>query len=58
VTNLAVPALAHADGQSVLDYFGLDGVDKGRYIGYDSLFFLAFGVLAYLVLSYVKHQKR
>ncbi len=47
-----------ADGQTVLQYYSLDGVDKGSYIGYNTLFFLAFGVLAYLVLSFVKHQKR
>jgi ATP-binding cassette, subfamily G (WHITE), member 2 len=46
------------DGQTVLQYFGLSHVDKWSYIGYDSLFFVAYGILAYLALSYIKHEKR
>ncbi len=53
-----LPAGLPADGQTVLEYYGLDGVDKRTYIGYNALFFLAFVLLAYLVLSFVKHQKR
>ena len=45
-------------GQTVLQYFSLDGVSLSAYVGYNSLFFLAYGTLAYLALSFVKHQKR
>ena len=55
--ELSLPIIV-ADGQSVLQYFGLAQVNKFSYVGYDALFFVAFGVLAYLALSYIRHDKR
>ena len=45
-------------GQTVLQYFSLDGVSLSAYVGYNSLFFLVYGLLAYLALSFIRHQKR
>ena len=42
----------------MLQYFGLDGTSTSDYIGYLSLFFFVYLGLAYLALSYIKHQKR
>ena len=51
------------DGQTnttltVLEFFSLDGVSKWAFLGYESLFFLAFFTLAYLALRFVNFTKR
>ncbi len=43
---------------TVLQYFKLDHVNKNAYIGYDVLFFFGYSILAYLALSFVRHDKR
>ena len=47
-----------ADGQTVLTYFGLSNVNKSAYIGYDSLFFLVYFILAFLALSFIRWENR
>ncbi|KAG2446852.1 hypothetical protein HYH02_008009 [Chlamydomonas schloesseri] len=47
-----------AGDQTILQYYGLAGEDKWAYIGYLSLFWIVFAVLALLALTYVRHQKR
>ncbi|GLC68936.1 hypothetical protein PLESTF_000760800 [Pleodorina starrii] len=47
-----------AGGLTVLQYYGLQGADKWAYLGYLSLFWLVFAVLALLALTYMRHQKR
>lgn len=48
----------HAEGVTILEYYGLKGEDKWAYIGYLSLFWVVFTSLAWLTLSFVRHQKR
>jgi hypothetical protein len=50
---------AEANGTlTVLEYFSLDGVSKWAYLGYESLFFVGFFVLAFLALRFVNFTKR
>lgn len=39
-------------------YYDLDGVGAWAFLGFSSLFFLAFFGVAYLALAFVRHQKR
>jgi len=43
---------------SVLEYFSLDGVSKWAYLGYESLFFVAFFGFSFLALRFVNFTKR
>ena len=47
-----------SDGQTVLAYFGLDGISKTAYVGFNSLFFLVYFTLAYLALSHINWGRR
>lgn len=48
----------HAEGQSVLDYYELGGIKRSNYVGFLSLFFGVFFMLAWLTLSYKKYASR
>ncbi len=48
--SAASPASTHTDG--------LENVSIAANVGYLSLFFFTFFALAYLALSFVRHQKR
>jgi ATP-binding cassette, subfamily G (WHITE), member 2 len=45
-------------GIEVLEFYSLSGVDKWAQLGYESLFFVGFFVLAWAALAFIKHQKR
>ncbi|KAG2499553.1 hypothetical protein HYH03_002498 [Edaphochlamys debaryana] len=45
-------------GQTVLEYFALDGVSEWAYLGYACLFFLFFYVSTALVLTFKQYQVR
>jgi hypothetical protein len=45
-------------GQTLLATYELDDVNKWAYVGYLTLFFCAFFVLAFLALKHVNHSKR
>ncbi|KXZ54635.1 hypothetical protein GPECTOR_4g700 [Gonium pectorale] len=45
-------------GQTVLQYYSLDGTDEWAYIGYTSLFFLFFYICTALVLTFKQYQLR
>lgn len=49
---------ATMDGSNVLEYFSLDGIDEWAFVGYSALFFVAFVLIAWTALSFVRHQKR
>jgi len=46
------------DGSTVLQYYSLDGINMWDFTGFNAIFFIVFGALALLCLSYVQHQKR
>ena len=41
-----------------LEYFSLDGINKWAYVGYESLFFVAFFFAAWAALQFVRWDKR
>ncbi len=45
-------------GQTVLEYYGLNGVSKWNCLGYQTCFFVFFFVCAYITLSVKKYQTR
>ena len=47
-----------ANGQPILDYYSLPEDLMWAYIGYTSLYFAVFLLLAWLALSFLRHQKR
>ena len=42
----------------VLTNYGLNDTNKWAFLGYESLFFVAFFLLAWAALSFVHHNKR
>ncbi|KXZ50089.1 hypothetical protein GPECTOR_18g66 [Gonium pectorale] len=47
-----------AGGQTLLQYYGLEGGDKWAYVGYLAIFWIVFAGLALAALTFVRHQKR
>eukprot|EP00884_Botryococcus_braunii_P014587 jgi/Botrbrau1/23129/Bobra.0243s0059.1 len=45
-------------GVEVLDFYSLTGLNKWGQLGYETIFFFAFFVLAWAALAFVRHQKR
>jgi len=46
------------EGQTVLEFYGLEKQNKWAQLGYESLFFAGFTFLAWAALAFVRHQKR
>ena len=47
-----------AGGETLLETYELDDVNKWGYVGYLLLFFCAFFILAFLALKHINHSKR
>ena len=47
-----------ANGQPILEYYSLSEDLLWAFLGYSSLFFLGFLFVAWLALSFLRHQKR
>jgi hypothetical protein len=45
-------------GQPVLEFYSVDGQSAWANLGYQSIFFFFFAALSYIVLKYVRHDKR
>jgi hypothetical protein len=48
----------HADNQSTLSYYGLDGSSLQSFLGFLALFFLFWFTCAWLALSFKKYSSR
>ncbi|KAK9904696.1 hypothetical protein WJX75_000743 [Coccomyxa subellipsoidea] len=46
------------EGLTVLEFYGLEKQNKWAQLGYESLFFIGFTILAWAALAFVSHQKR
>ncbi|CAL8464409.1 g3944 [Coccomyxa elongata] len=42
----------------ILEFYGLRGKNKWAFVGYEAIFVVVFFLLAWLALSFVRHQKR
>ena len=51
-------SLQFLDGQTVLEYYSLSGINKWAWLAIEFVFFLAFFFLAFLALTFVRHVKR
>ena len=47
-----------AGSQTILEYYGLKYANKWAYVGYLSIFWAVFVILAWAALSFVRHQRR
>jgi ATP-binding cassette, subfamily G (WHITE), member 2 len=45
-------------GVEVLDFYSLSGLNKWAQLGYETIFLIAFFVLAWAALAFMRHQKR
>lgn len=46
------------NGQTVLEYYSLDGINKWAWLGFEIIFFFVFFLLTFLALTYIRWQKR
>lgn len=46
------------NGQTVLEYYGINDTPKWRFVGFTSLFFIFFYVVTLLVLQFKRYQVR
>ncbi len=42
----------------ILAFYGLRGYNKWAFVGYEAIFIVVFFLLAWLALTFIKHQKR
>lgn len=42
----------------ILAFYGLRGYSKWAFVGYEAIFIVVFFLLAWLALTFIKHQKR
>ena len=42
----------------ILNFYSIEGDDKWVQFGYEFIFFVVFFIMAWLGLSFVKHQRR
>ena len=55
---LPPPPRSLTDGQTVLEYYNLAGVNKWAYLGYNSLFSVFFFLCTWLVMAFKRYEKR